>query len=300
MKIALVDVDSKDFPNLALMKIAQYHKSIGDDVDWYFPLFMNPDKIYASKVFTFTPDYIQYSPNDPEPIKGGTGYDLYSKLPEEIDKQIPDYSIYPNFKEAIGFLSRGCIRSCPWCIVPKKEGNIYQYDDISNIYQNRKNVILLDNNFLANDINFIEEQTDKMKYLKLKVDFNQGLDARLVDEHIAKILTNIKFIRYIRFACDTMSMLPHIKNAIQLLRNYNYTGEIFIYTLAKDLNETHERIIKLLEIDNKIVPFCQPFRDFNTTGGQVINTDLKKLARWCNRSAIRKSCSFQEYTKHFK
>lgn len=211
MKIALVDVDGHNFPNLALMKISQYHKSIGDDVEWYFPLFMNPDKIYASKVFTFTPDYINYSPNDPEPIKGGTGYNLYSKLPEEIDNQIPDYSIYPNFKEAIGFLSRGCIRSCPWCIVPKKEGNLYQYDDILNIYQNRKNVILLDNNFLANDINFIEDQINKIKYLNIKVDFNQGLDARLVNNHIANLLSSIKYINFIRFACDTMSMLPYIK-----------------------------------------------------------------------------------------
>ena len=69
MKIALVDVDGHHFPNLALCKIAGSYKREGHSVEWYSPLFSNPDKIFASKVFTFTPDYIDYSVNDPEPIK---------------------------------------------------------------------------------------------------------------------------------------------------------------------------------------------------------------------------------------
>lgn len=53
---------------------------------------------------------------------GGTGYKDYGSLPREIEATLPDYSIYPQVKHAIGFLTRGCIRNCPWCIVPRKEG----------------------------------------------------------------------------------------------------------------------------------------------------------------------------------
>ncbi len=63
MNISLVDVDGHNFPNLALMKISAWHKSQGDNVKWYSPLFDRPDKIYASKVFTFTPDFFDYAPN---------------------------------------------------------------------------------------------------------------------------------------------------------------------------------------------------------------------------------------------
>lgn len=272
MKISLVDIDGHNFPNFALMKIAAWHKAQGDSVDWYEPLFSNPDRIYASKVFTFTPDYEEYAPCDPEPVKGGTGYKMYQDLPQEIDSMLPDYSIYPQYSFAIGFLSRGCIRNCPWCVVPKKEGMLRKYDDIERIAQGRKHVVLMDNNFLANDFEFVKEQLEKAKRLNLKLDFNQGLDARLVTEKNAELLAKVNFTaasgnnQYIRLACDTMSMLPHIKNAVTLLRKAGYTKEFFVYVLAKELYESLERIYKLCEIDPKITPFCQPYRDFE--GGE--------------------------------
>ena len=80
MNIGLVDVDGHNFPNLAMMKISAWHKEQGDSVEWYDPLFGEYDKIYASKVFTFTPDYIDYNPKHPEPVKGGTGYRMYGNL----------------------------------------------------------------------------------------------------------------------------------------------------------------------------------------------------------------------------
>jgi hypothetical protein len=123
MRIGLVDVDGKGrFPNLAQMKIAAYHKMRGDVVEWADPLFGEYDKVYQSKVFKFSEDY----PYDfhCEVIKGGTGYDYKTRLPQEIDAMQPDYSIYPYIdrKTAYGFLTRGCPNKCKWCIVPLKEG----------------------------------------------------------------------------------------------------------------------------------------------------------------------------------
>ena len=62
MNIGLLAVDS-NYPNLALMKISSYHKAKGDNVEWYNPL-CHYDKVYAAKVFSFTPNYGYYINTD--------------------------------------------------------------------------------------------------------------------------------------------------------------------------------------------------------------------------------------------
>jgi radical SAM superfamily enzyme YgiQ (UPF0313 family) len=182
-RIGLVDVDRTRFPNLALMKISAYHKSIGDSVEWADAMFGDYDRVYMSKIFTFTPDY-PYS-FDCEVVKGGTGYDLHSRLPEEIDRMSPDYSIYTSIdsRTAYGFLTRGCPNKCKWCVVPIKEGNVLPYQDVDEIaVDGRTNLILMDNNILAAGEYGIQ-QLEKIIERGYRVDFNQALDARLVTPH---------------------------------------------------------------------------------------------------------------------
>ena len=120
MNIGLIDVDGHNYPNLALMKLSAYHKQQGDNVEFASQLFGSYDRVYKSKVFTFTPDNMDIY--DCEIVKGGTGYGIYTPLPNEIDLLQPDYTLY-NIKDvAYGFLTRGCPNKCKWCIVPKKEG----------------------------------------------------------------------------------------------------------------------------------------------------------------------------------
>ena len=214
------------------------------------------------------------------------------KQSDEIEQTLPDYSIYPEFTSALGFLTRGCIRNCPWCIVPKKEGTLKVVDDIARIAQNRKNVILLDNNFLASPEEFVKEQLEKASALGLRIDFNQALDCRLVNEQNAPLLAKTKWIQYIRFSCDTSSCLPHIEHAVRLIRKFGYNGHFFVYALAKEFDEAHERILKLLDIDDRIDPFCQPYIDYS---GGTADKKLKKLARWCNRPALRKTTTWNDY-----
>lgn len=117
-RIGLHDADGHSgFPNYALMKLSAWHKACGDAVERWNPMFRY-DRVYSSKVFTFSPED-PYLPEDA--VRGGTGYGKYEDLPDEIDGMFPDYSLYPKADYAIGFLTRGCIRACPWCIVPKKE-----------------------------------------------------------------------------------------------------------------------------------------------------------------------------------
>lgn len=122
MKVGLIDVDGHNFPNLALMKISAYHKKRGDQVEWFFG-FNEYDKVYMSKVFTFTEDFNQVI-NAKEIIKGGTGYGLDNKLPEEIEHMYPDYELYKIKDTAYGFLTRGCPRGCKFCIVAEKKVNV--------------------------------------------------------------------------------------------------------------------------------------------------------------------------------
>jgi radical SAM superfamily enzyme YgiQ (UPF0313 family) len=186
MKIGLIDIDGHNFPNLALMKIANYHRQNGDTVEWVNHL-QHYDKIYQSKVFTFTPDN-PFAVQADEILKGGTGYKMYNEL--FCDDTEPDYSIYPQYAHAYGFLTRGCTRNCAWCIVPQKEGGIRPYRDIETVLQGRKTAILMDNNVLASNHGL--QQLEKIADLKCKVDFNQGLDSRLVTDEIAQLLSKIK------------------------------------------------------------------------------------------------------------
>lgn len=146
--IGLVDVDGHNFPNLALMKISTYHKQRGDNVEWAFSL-LSYDKIYMAKVFSFTPDDLNaYTAT--EIVRGGTGYDLNSKLPAEIENCYPDYSIYGITDTAYGYLTRGCPRGCPFCIVAEKEGKqSKKVADLENFWRGQKYIKLLDPNLLA-------------------------------------------------------------------------------------------------------------------------------------------------------
>lgn len=287
MKIGLLDIDRGKFPNLALMKISSYHKSIGDKVE-FATMFENYDILYKSKVFTFSPDDEYYYRSD-KIIEGGTGYNISKKLPDEIDIMIPDYNLY-NCEHAYGFLTRGCIRKCEWCLVPEKEGQLKAYMDIEEFIGNKKTAILMDNNVLASDhgIKQIEKIIDK----KIKVDFNQGLDARLIDNQMAKLLSKVKWLKPLRMACDSQSMKEPIKKATEFLRQNNCTpSNYFIYTLVKDVEESLDRINFLKDL--KLDPFAQPYRDFKAN--KEPDKILKHLSRYVNHKAIFKTISWSDY-----
>lgn len=277
MKIGLIDVDGHNFPNLALMKLSAFHKAAGDNVSWYTGI-ERYDRVYMSKVFTFTPDDNRIIQAD-EIIKGGTGYKLYDQnLPDGIEHTLPDYALYRtcqwyNADTAYGFLTRGCIRKCSWCIVPQKEGYIKPNEDISHILGDKKKAILMDNNVLAS--NFGIKQLEKIVDLKCKIDFNQGLDSRLVTDDIAKLLSRIKWLNYIRFACDEMANIPPLLKALDKLNKYGIKNhKIFVYLLVKDVAEANERIKILKPLGVK--PFAQPYRDFENN----IPTQEQKEFAW--------------------
>lgn len=299
MKVAILPVDSPTYPNLALMKIARYYLNQGATVDFYNP-FDHYDILYMSKIFTFTPDYPYYITNADQIIKGGTGYDYTAKLPTQIDALQPYYDIYNVPKNtAYGFLTRGCVNNCKWCVVPKKEGFIKPYMDVEEIaIENRTHLILMDNNILASNYGYA--QLDKIIANKIRVDFNQGLDARRIDFETAKILARVNWLLFIRIACDTSSMVDVCLKAIDNLRRAGFTKQIFIYMLINsDINESYNRIRQFRGLKN-VSPFAQPYRDFVTKAEPP--QWQKDLARWCNRKELFASTDFPDFypRKNFK
>ena len=289
MNIGLIDVDGHNFPNYALMKISAYHKSNGDHVEWANPLFGKYDRVYKSKIFTFTED--NYDPYDCEVIRGGTGYDICSMLPKEIDAMQPDYSLYGIKGVSYGFLTRGCPNKCKWCIVPIKEGKVKPYRDIEEVVNENKKAILMDNNILASDYGI--EQLEKIAEKGYRVDFNQGLDARLITDKIASVLAKIKWIDYIRLACDHKSQIRSIIEAHSLLDKHGYKKEIFCYFLINDWNDVNERLNALRQY-KWFTPHGQPYRDFNNKN-QIIPQWQQDFAHWMNRKWLYKSCEFKDF-----
>ena len=247
MRVGLHDAEKdhfkhKTFPNLALMKISAYHKIKGDSVEWWNPLYRY-DRIYSSKVFDFTP-IDPYLPEDV--IRGGTGYKdipIDKTLPDEVDNMFPDYSIYPECDYAIGYLTRGCINKCRWCVVPRKEGNIRPYRKWQEIVRNDTDIlVLMDNNILSCDYGI--QQLESLIGSGYRIDLNQGMDARLVNREIANILSKLSWIRHIRFSCDQKSQIGPVQWTIDLLQKQGVRPyRVFIYLLVTaDIQDAAERV----------------------------------------------------------
>ena len=290
MRIGLVDVDGRHFPNLALMKLSAWHKAHGDRVEFADPMFGRYDRVYMSKVFTFTPDCSDIYRCDV--VRAGTGYkDYMTTLPEEVEHVTPDYSLY-GVQEAYGFLTRGCVNRCPWCIVPHKEGGIRPASPIREFIGNQRRAILLDNNVLASDFGL--EQVEEIVRMGIAVDFNQGLDARraAADTYILDLLARVKWMRYVRFACDQRAQLKPVTKCVEELGKRGVKPyRIFVYVLIKEVDDALYRIEALRKLG--VQPFAQPYRDFDS---KALPTDeQRRLARWCNHKAIFKSVEFKNY-----
>lgn len=299
--IGLIDVDGTRHPNLALMKISAYHKSIGDTVEWAEPMYWDYDRVYQSKVFTFTPDTKRVF--SCEVIKGGTGYDIHSILPNEIDRLQPDYSIYPDIdsKTAYGFLTRGCPNHCKWCIVPLKEGNVHPYMDIDEITigGRRTNITLMDNNVLASDYGIA--QLEKIADKGYRIDLNQGNSARLVNDEIAGLFARIRWIgSMIRFAADTPRQITEVDEAMARIDSYREAlgktpAQYLVYTMIDgDIGECYERLT-YWRSNKRMRIVAQPFRDFNNPK-QIIPQWQKDMAHWANRRELWASCDFKDFS----
>lgn len=312
MRIGLIDVDGHNFPNLPLMKLSAWHKSNGDTVEWYEPLFHSMgepfDRVYMSKVFgeEYSTDYPYYV-NAKEVIKGGTGYHIHiengkevfdkenhKNLTDEVEHIYPDYSLYPEYTKdtAYGFLTRGCCNNCSFCIVSKKEGLCsHKVANLSEFWRGQKNIKLLDPNLLA-----CKEHFDLLQQLadsKAKVDFTQGLDARFINEQNLEILKQIN-ISMLHFAFDFMKFEKQIIKGLSIAKEKLQISDrnAIVYVLTNydtTIEEDLYRIQKIREIG--FAPDVRIYRKETLPHPHI----LRDLQRWANNRFIYRSCEFMDY-----
>lgn len=330
MTIGLIDIDSK-IPNLALCKISGYFKDLGEYVE-LITIPQNKQefekvirymhsrkytKMYASAIFTRSKDICLRLKDEFGNLisLGGTGWDIDKVLEPIIEMHKPDYELYSaetiaarmkgimtkerKLKKAteivnagMGFTSRGCIRECGFCFVPKKEGSFHNVAEIKDIINPKSNTIILHDNNLTADPNCISK-LHEIRDRKLIVDINQGCDVRLVNDDIAKALSEVKHLRSLHYAWDLMGFENQVMEGIGILSKYIKPYRHMCFMLV-GFNTTFEedmyRFIKLREL--KIDPFVMIYNQKN-------DTKLRHFARWVN-SRIYKSCVWDEYTPWVK
>lgn len=297
MKIGLIDVDGHNFPNLPLMKISAWHKQHGDQVEWYSPMFSgHMDKVYMSKVFTFTEDY-QYHIDADEIVRGGTGYyypDGGANLPYEIEHIYPDYSLYPQFNDtAFGFLTRGCPRGCEFCIVGKKEGlKSFKVADLSEFWKGQKNIELCDPNMFA--CKDWKELSKQLVDSNAWINFNQGCDIRVMTKEKAEMIKQMK-VKMIHFAWDRYEdkdiIVPKFKEFKEI------TGwdkrKLTVYVLC-NFNTTHEQDIERIYMLRNLGywPYVMIYEKEKLPKGHI----TRRLQRWVNNRFIFESTPrFEDY-----
>ena len=304
MRIGLIDVDGHNFPNLALMRISTYHKSIGDTVEWWWSDLIHYDVVYMSKIFSNT-----YSKDVPEPmnadmvIKGGTGYCISlgadgrehydqtknTSLPEEIERCQPDYSIYPQIDFAISMTTRGCPRGCPFCHVANKEGRrSVKVADVKDFWNGQKEIRVLDSNITA-----CKDKLELFRQYKetgATIDFTGGLDIRFLTDEDIEIINQTR-LRRLHFAWDNPkdNLEKYFRNFKEKFNRSIKKGMVYVLTnYNSTIEEDLYRIYTLRDwgYDPYVMVYNKPDAP----------KEIKRLQRWCNNKFIFNVCKkFEDY-----
>jgi hypothetical protein len=309
-KICLIDVDSY-IPNLALMKISYYFRSRGFEISLIKLNYTGYDhykrekktidasefdKVFVSTIFTLNQSILDVK-NCKEVYLGGTGYDYTVKMPIEIEHLYPDYELYSDNQYSIGYLTRGCIRDCKYCFIPKKEGKLTEHSPLEEFYNPKlPKIMLLDNNILALPDSKCVLLLKQLEETGKRVTFKQGLDFRLLTKEKAEQLAKLKYDGEYIFAFDQPKDKPIIERNLKniwrpLIRDWK-TKFFVLIGYDSTLEEDLDRVYFLRK--NKCLPYIMRHSKCYNSENRPFYTDL---ASWCNQPGLFKYMSFREFLK---
>ena len=193
----------------------------------------------------------------------------------------------------MGFTTRGCIRRCPFCVVPEKEGFLHRWQHIRDFHSEKhRKVVLLDNNFFG-DRDWFFDNTDFVIKNNLIIDVIQGMDIRIIDSEIASQLALLRHDKSIRFAWDNIKDEERVFSGIDILKDAGISPAKLSFYVLTGYNTTFSedlyRVNKLR--DAGVLSFVMQYRP---------NADTRRLARWANKRWLYKSVPFSDYNPHFK
>lgn len=199
-----------------------------------------------------------------------------------IENLVPDYSIleqvgyrYPVHDAYFVYASRGCIRSCSFCGVPKLEGGLKDTESISDIvneierlYGAKKDLILMDNNIVASprfkeviaeiiDLGFVpgaKLKRDGRSYVR-RVDFNQGVDARILskDRVYLRELSRVA-IKPLRIAFDHWGLRAPYETSVRFAHEYglNDLSNYMLYNFHDAPSDLFARMWLNVELNEEL------------------------------------------------
>ena len=267
------------YPPLGLLKLSTYHKNIGDTTELVHgtdpAISQEPDVIYITSLFTWAWQpvwkavafYSSLFPHSelwlgglyaslmPEhaALSGVHPSHIFKGVFREAEELLPDYGLVPEWNRksnaSIVFSSRGCIRNCPFCAVPSLEGKINSSKTTIKhlIWPGHKEVIFFDNNFFAGP--YWERILDDVEELGLRVDFNQGIDARLISRQVAKRIARLNVDKVVRLSYDYKEMGCSVKKATDFLKSEGISGRnILVYALYNFTDDPQDFFNRMSDI----------------------------------------------------
>jgi len=323
--IGLVDFDGK-LPNLALMKLSAWYRLLGHQVVLNPPSPAGIDKTFVSLIFTKNRQkaLLQYG-GWPNVEFGGTGYSLEVELAPEVEAMRPDYELYyvqhifeaikrrPGKKESIwakaeeiqasglGFTTRGCIRRCPWCAVPKKEGELRQVATISDVINPKSRLItLLDNSLTADPLCL--DKLAEIRERNLIVNISQGIDVRLVTDEIAEALSKVHHWSSLHFAWDLAETERSVFQGIEVLTQFVKKSSLMAYCLCGFNSTFEEDMYRIQRLAGQgIRPYVMLYQSLHQGPAPERSpyemARLQHLKRWVNApKGLFKTIPFEEYS----
>ena len=310
-KIGLIDVDrlrfksKHQFPNLALMRISAWHKSQGDDVEWWRGDLFHYHIVYMSKVFSDSFSITNFEEPDPyncdEVIRGGTGYHIHlingrevldtehhKNLPDYIEKMKPDYTLYPEYDFAVCMTSRGCPRGCFFCHVVPKEGRIsHKVANVEDMWDGQHHIECLDPNITACK----DKHELFMQYKETKgiINFNQGLDIRMMTDQDLEDLNSL-WIKRVHMAWDNPKddLEPKFRWWAKNYRRKSNKGTVYMltnYDSTMEENMYRIRVLDSLGLEPFVTVYDKPHAP----------REIILLQQWVNNKAIFHSTSFEDF-----